>query len=111
MLDSGIPRQSYDGGFAGYIGSCIDITERKRTEQQNRFLTDASATLSELVDFESTLQAWAGGVAIAAFELASLYEHGVKAGDASPGYLLAPDAARAWSWYEKGAAAGAGTHR
>jgi TPR repeat protein len=51
-------------------------------------------------------QAWNAGVTIAAFELASLYEHGVKAGDPSTGYVLAPDEARAWSWYEKGAGAG-----
>jgi PAS domain S-box-containing protein len=33
ILDTGIPRYGPDGGFAGYIGSCIDITERKRMEK------------------------------------------------------------------------------
>jgi PAS domain S-box-containing protein len=32
VLDSGVPRFSTDGVFAGYIGSCIDITEIKRTQ-------------------------------------------------------------------------------
>jgi PAS domain S-box-containing protein len=34
LLDSGVPRQSYDGTFAGYIGSCIDVTDRKVLEHQ-----------------------------------------------------------------------------
>lgn len=33
LLDTGIPRFTPDGSFAGYIGSCIDITERKRVEK------------------------------------------------------------------------------
>ena len=32
ILDRGVPRQNADGTFAGYIGSCIDITERKQME-------------------------------------------------------------------------------
>jgi len=36
MLDSGIPRFASDGAFAGYIGSCIDITERQRAEAELR---------------------------------------------------------------------------
>lgn len=38
------------------MGICLDIDERKRTEQTLRFLADASAVLAELVDYESTLQ-------------------------------------------------------
>jgi PAS domain S-box-containing protein len=39
ILDHGVPRFELDGTFLGYIGSCIDVTERKRTElelQRNR---------------------------------------------------------------------------
>jgi PAS domain S-box-containing protein len=36
VLDSGIPRFASDGAFAGYIGSCIDITERQRAEAELR---------------------------------------------------------------------------
>jgi PAS domain S-box-containing protein len=32
ILDSGVPRYSPDRSFAGYIGSCIDVTELKRAE-------------------------------------------------------------------------------
>ncbi|HEY9808480.1 MAG TPA: PAS domain S-box protein [Halomicronema sp.] len=32
LLDTGIPRFTPDGTFVGYIGSCVDITERKKAE-------------------------------------------------------------------------------
>ena len=38
VLDKGIPRYSPNGEFAGYIGSCIDITERKLVEQEREEL-------------------------------------------------------------------------
>lgn len=37
-------------------GICVDITQRKRTEQDLRFLAQASAELAELVDTEETLR-------------------------------------------------------
>jgi PAS domain S-box-containing protein len=33
MLGTGVPRFHADGSFAGYIGSCVDVTERKRVEE------------------------------------------------------------------------------
>jgi PAS domain S-box-containing protein len=33
ILDHGVPRFNVDGSFAGYIGSCIDVTERKLAEE------------------------------------------------------------------------------
>jgi two-component system, cell cycle sensor histidine kinase and response regulator CckA len=36
MLVTGTPRFAPDGGFSGFIGSCIDITEMKETEAQFR---------------------------------------------------------------------------
>jgi PAS domain S-box-containing protein len=36
VLDNGVPRYTPEGGFAGYIGSCIDITERTRAEDALR---------------------------------------------------------------------------
>lgn len=44
VLDSGIPRYHPDGSFLGYIGSAIDITDRKRTEEA---LRRSEATLRE----------------------------------------------------------------
>ena len=32
VLDSGVPKFGSDGSFAGYIGSCLDISERKDAE-------------------------------------------------------------------------------
>src|SRR5437764_680078 len=33
LLDIGVPRFSRDGTFVGYIGSCMDITDRKFAEE------------------------------------------------------------------------------
>jgi len=33
VFDSGVPRVNIDGSFAGYIGSAIDVTERKMAEK------------------------------------------------------------------------------
>lgn len=40
FLDRGVPRFEVDGSFSGYIGSCIDITDRKIAEQTLRANTD-----------------------------------------------------------------------
>ena len=46
MLDKGIPR--YEGTeFAGYIGSCIDINERRKNERYLKIQYDISKTLAE----------------------------------------------------------------
>jgi PAS domain S-box-containing protein len=34
VLSAGVPRFESGGAFAGYVGSCIDITDVKRTQQQ-----------------------------------------------------------------------------
>lgn len=36
VLDNGVPRFSPDGSFAGYIGSCVDVTQRKKAEETLR---------------------------------------------------------------------------
>jgi C4-dicarboxylate-specific signal transduction histidine kinase len=47
VIESGIPR--YAGGeFAGYIGSNIDITDLKRTEQERERLRQAQADLARV---------------------------------------------------------------
>jgi PAS domain S-box-containing protein len=33
ILDIGVPRFNQDGSFAGYIGSCLDVTERKLADE------------------------------------------------------------------------------
>ena len=39
IVDNGTPRFESDGGFRGYIGSCIDITDRKVSETSLRELS------------------------------------------------------------------------
>ena len=34
ILDRGVPRVSSDGAFLGYLGTCVDIDERKRAESE-----------------------------------------------------------------------------
>jgi PAS domain S-box-containing protein len=36
VLDTGVPRNGIDGRIAGYVGSCIDITDRHRSEERLR---------------------------------------------------------------------------
>ena len=36
LLDSGTPRYGTDGAFYGYVGGCVDITDRKNAEQALR---------------------------------------------------------------------------
>ena len=45
IYDTGTPRFSTEGEFLGFIGSCIDITERKRAEES---IKKAHAELNEL---------------------------------------------------------------
>ena len=45
MLNHGIPLFSQSGEFTGFIGSCVDITDRKEMEQELQLLLDASGTL------------------------------------------------------------------
>jgi PAS domain S-box-containing protein len=54
VLDDGVPRFNSDGTFAGYIGSCIDITERKLAEE-------GLATIGRrLIDAHETERTWIG---------------------------------------------------
>ena len=55
LLDEGVPLFNGDGSFAGYIGSGIDISDRKRTEQAQQYLSEASRVLSSSLDYQTTL--------------------------------------------------------
>lgn len=54
------PLRDKTGQIIGASKIARDITTRKRAEQVTKFLADASAALSEVADFESTLQKVAG---------------------------------------------------
>ncbi len=47
ILDHGVPRYTPGGAFAGYIGSCVDITDRRRAEE---VLKQSHADLAALVE-------------------------------------------------------------
>ena len=51
LLDIGVPRFAPDGSFAGYIGSCLDITERKVAEEA---MASVSRRLIEAHELERT---------------------------------------------------------
>jgi PAS domain S-box-containing protein len=54
VLDKGVPRFNPDGTFAGFIGSCIDITERKVAEE-------SLATMGRrLIEAQEEERAWIG---------------------------------------------------
>jgi PAS domain S-box-containing protein len=53
ILDSGTPRFSSDGEFLGYIGSCLDITERRESEQALRTAHDELHELKNQLEAEN----------------------------------------------------------
>ena len=56
ILNHGAPVFESGDRFTGFIGSCIDIDERRRLEDQVRFLAEASPILTSSLDYEATLQ-------------------------------------------------------
>ena len=78
ILDTGVPRFNPDGTFAGYIGSCMDITERKLAEE-------AMATIGRrLIEAHEEERTWIGRelhddinqrLALLAVELDQLTQH------------------------------------
>jgi len=54
-IDAAVPRFGPGGEFLGYIGSVIDITERRRREELQRFLAEAGTALASSLDHATTL--------------------------------------------------------
>jgi PAS domain S-box-containing protein len=52
LFDSGVPRFNADGSFAGYIGSALDVTERKLVE------TALSTISQRLIEAQEEERAW-----------------------------------------------------
>ena len=64
LLDHGVPRYEADGRFAGYIGSCLDITERQQAEDQARQLAAIVASSNDAIigkDLQGVIQSWNRG--------------------------------------------------
>ncbi|HEY9597146.1 MAG TPA: PAS domain S-box protein, partial [Cyanophyceae cyanobacterium] len=55
IFDVGVPLINSDGSFSGYIGSGIDVTERRQAEQAQQYLAEASKVLSSSLDYQTTL--------------------------------------------------------
>jgi PAS domain S-box-containing protein len=56
MLETGVPRFLPNGTFAGYIGSCVDITDRKAAEEDSLLLQTVTQAIVDSPDFHSALQ-------------------------------------------------------
>ena len=63
VLDIGAPRHGPDGTFLGFVGSCVDIEERRRAADMARLVADAGLRLDESRDLDETIVA-AGTLAI-----------------------------------------------
>jgi two-component system, LuxR family, sensor kinase FixL len=55
VLDNGAPRIASDGTFLGYIGSCVDITERKQAQDRFRLVVEASPNGIVLVNAQGRI--------------------------------------------------------
>ncbi|PTL84108.1 ATP-binding protein [Vitiosangium sp. GDMCC 1.1324] len=58
-IDAASPRFGPGGEFLGYVGSVIDITERRQREELLRFLVETGTTLTSSLDDVTTLTALA----------------------------------------------------
>jgi len=54
LVDTGVPRFTPSGDFAGYIGSCIDITERKSNEEALRHRAEELTYLTKMLATTNT---------------------------------------------------------
>jgi PAS domain S-box-containing protein len=80
MSAHAVPRFDANGGFAGYVGTCVDITERRRAEEMRQRLEaqlrqsqkmEAMGTLAGGIahDFNNLLAAIGGNLALVAMDL------------------------------------------
>jgi PAS domain S-box-containing protein len=73
VLVSGTPRFAPDGAFLGYIGSCIDITERKLAEEKFQLVLDAAPNAMIMVDSAGVINfANASAITVFGYSLSEL---------------------------------------
>jgi PAS domain S-box-containing protein len=72
VVDQGVPRYAPDGTFLGYIGSCLDITDRKRIEDERRL---QAALLDQAYNANFAWE-WDGGIVFWNQGAARLYGYG-----------------------------------
>ena len=56
LLETGTPRFLSDRTFAGFTGSCVDITDRKTAEQDSQLLQTVTHAIVASPDFHSALE-------------------------------------------------------
>jgi PAS domain S-box-containing protein len=56
VIDQGSPLYAPTGECTGYIGSCVDIHDRKLAEQRQVLLAEAGRILGSSLDYEATLE-------------------------------------------------------
>ena len=55
LADTGVPRYDSDGSFAGFVGSCLDITERLWAEERFRQVFEAAPNAMIMVAEDGTI--------------------------------------------------------
>jgi two-component system, LuxR family, sensor kinase FixL len=79
VLDNGAPRIASDGTFLGYIGSCVDITERKQAQDRFRLVVEASPNGIVLVNPQGHIVLVnAGGERLFGYQREELIGQGVE---------------------------------
>jgi PAS domain S-box-containing protein len=56
MLDRGLPRFHDGGAFAGYIGTCVDMHDRREAEKRDRLLAQAANIVGRATAIEDALE-------------------------------------------------------
>ena len=56
MLDRGLPRFAADGAFAGYVGTCFDMHDRRESEKRDRLLAQAAHIMGSAGEIEDALE-------------------------------------------------------
>jgi PAS domain S-box-containing protein len=61
LQEHGTPRFNQSGEFVGYIGHCLDITERRQAEDEIRFQSNLLARVTQaliVIELEGTIRYW-----------------------------------------------------
>ncbi|MFZ5432367.1 MAG: PAS domain S-box protein, partial [Calditrichota bacterium] len=109
LLDTGAPRFTADGSFTGFIGSCVDITDRKRTDHEILKLSQAIEGLPEsvvltdvtgIIEYVNPAVIRLGGWNKASDVIGtSIFEYSDAAGRQRLQTAILPELMRAGSWH------------